>query len=657
MIQNWSLKRKLTLITMTTSIAALALSTLGFLIYDLVEFRKTMRQELVSEAQSVGATSTAALVFSDGKTALEILQGLSRRRSIIVSAIYDGDGALLASYPASHWVPLHLGEAPGLAQSDSTIRAERPIYLDRQRIGTIVIESDDRDFNKRVQNYLVIVVGLVMLSASVAFLLSSILRKLITNPIVDLKLAMKEVSTRRNYSLRVPKKSSDEIGELIDGFNAMIHEIHRAELELRALNDNLEQRVAERSQAAEERAEALAESEKRLRQAKEMAEQANRTKSAFLANMSHELRTPLNAIIGYSEMLGEEFEGLGETDQLRDIRKIHGAGRHLLSIINDILDLSKIEAGRIQIDAEAFDMRTLVEDVLATIEPIAAKNSNQLSISVPEKLPMYSDQVKVRQVLINLLSNACKFTQSGTIHLRAQFDVNTSSVIVEVQDTGIGIDPKQIDRIFEPFLQADASTTRKYGGTGLGLSISRKFCQLLGGELFAESTGAAGSTFTMRIPANYAPQIAHETCTTAEGPSVPQTPAASASGKDCVVVIDDDKNTCELLVRLLSKQGFRAIECKSGFEGIEAARQTRPLAITLDIQMDELDGWSTLKLLKSDPMLSDTPVILLTVVDEKTRGMKLGAFDYLTKPLEIDQFQAVIEKCKARAEEVELSHV
>ncbi len=652
MFQAWSLKKKLTLVTMTTSIAALGLSTFGFLLYDLLEYRRGMRQDLLREAQIVGATSTAALVFSDEKAALEILQGLRRRRTIIAASIYDAQDTLLVAYPAER-IPTQLNEARGLSESRSgLIRVEWPTYLDRQKIGTIVIESDDRDFRKRALSYVFIVIGLTVLSSSFAFFLSSKLRKLITNPIVDLKEAMEDVSTKRDYSLRVPKKSSDEIGELIDGFNSMIGEIDRAEQELRTLNDNLEERVAERSQAAEERAEALIESEKRLRHAKELAEQASQTKSAFLANMSHELRTPLNAIIGYSEMLEEELAETGAKEHLKDVSKINAAGRHLLSVISDILDLSKIEAGRVQVDPEYFDLRTLMEQVAATVEPIAAKKSNRLTISVSEKIPMYSDQTKIRQVLMNLLSNACKFTEFGTVSLSARRE--SAWVTVEVRDTGIGIKPESIDRIFEPFAQAEASTARKYGGTGLGLPISLKFCQLLGGNLTAEKGSGKGTTFTMRIPAKCMPDAISRSDRTTTEPIPAEASKNNISCSDCivdcstqsVVIIEDDKDGSELLARLISRQGLRAIQCDNALKGIEEARQRRPIAITLDIQMEDLDGWDALKIFKDDPQLCDIPVIVLTIVEDKARALKLGAFDYLTKPLDLDKFQASIERCK-----------
>jgi len=642
MVRNWSIKNKLTLITMTTSAVALALSAVSFLILDVLAYRKTIQEDLVAEARMLSAASPTIVAFGDAKGANYMLRSLSARPAIVAAGIYDADGNLLATYTQGLWVPMRLGQVRGPVKWDgSLIRAEAPIILNYNKIGTIVIESDDRDVRSRLYRYVIIASVLMLAAGFAAFLVSSRMRRVITDPIAELTRAMHVITASRDYSLRVPKRYSDEIGELIDGFNTMIAEVHGAEQELRTLNENLEQRVAERSHAAEQ-AKEVAE------QAKELAEQANRTKSAFLANMSHELRTPLNAIIGYSEMLEEEFQEVGETEseRLGDVVKINSAGKHLLSIINDILDLSKIEAGRVQIHPEHFDLRHVIQEVLTTIEPIAAKNSNELAMFLPFELLVYSDQTKVRQVLINLLSNASKFTHSGQIQVRARVDGGKWGV-VEVQDTGIGIEQENVERLFEPFVQADASTTRKFGGTGLGLPISRKFCEMLGGTLTAEGTPGVGATFTMRIPVIYcAVDTAAETEAEAATP-VEEEVQIPVPGANCVVVIDDDQATRDLLRRSLIRNGFSVIECRSAQEGIKVARRSRPLAITLDVQMQDLDGWDVLKIVKNDPDLCDIPVVLVTIVDEKPRGIAMGAFDYLTKPIDLEQFQVVIGRCRS----------
>jgi len=386
--------------------------------------------------------------------------------------------------------------------------------------------------------------------------------------------------------------------------------------------------------------------------ARDDAEAANRTKSAFLANMSHELRTPMNAIIGYSEMLAEEAEDAGVEEFIPDLNKIQSAGKHLLSLINDILDLSKIESGKMTVYLEAFDVKSLVEDVAATVKPLLAKNNNQLILNIqPDLGPMTSDLTKVRQTLFNLLSNASKFTENGTITLSTQLDQSglSSNVTFAVQDTGIGMTPEQCGKLFQAFSQADASTTRKYGGTGLGLAISRRFCQILGGDITVASIPGTGSTFTVILPLQSVDTTATEHHP--ETPAASTKPAAAAtqsadtgSSRGVIVVIDDDANVRHLMERFLNREGFTVHTAADGASGVALVRQHKPMAVTSDIMMPGMDGWSVLSAIKSDPEISDIPVIMLTMGDTQELGFALGAFDFLSKPLDRNQLLKALER-------------
>lgn len=377
-----------------------------------------------------------------------------------------------------------------------------------------------------------------------------------------------------------------------------------------------------------------------LEEAKQEALEATKAKSVFLANMSHELRTPMNAILGYSEMLMEDAEDQGQEDFIPDLQKIHAAGKHLLGLINEILDLSKIEAGKMDLFLESFDVARMVNEVASTLRPLVDKNANTLQVHLaPDLGVMHADLTKVRQSLFNLLSNASKFTQNGTITLEAAplLKDGIRWIAFSVADTGIGMTPEQIDKLFQPFVQADASTSRKYGGTGLGMTITQLFTRMMGGEIRVASEPGAGTTFTVLLPA----EVKTQTLAT-----VPQPEATEAkfTGLHTVLVIEDDPGARDLLTRFLTKEGYQVKTAAGGEAGLRLARELHPDIITLDVMMPGLDGWAVLSALKADPGLADIPVVMLTIVDNKNLGYALGAADYLTKPIQRDRLLAILEK-------------
>lgn len=365
------------------------------------------------------------------------------------------------------------------------------------------------------------------------------------------------------------------------------------------------------------------------RQAVEAARSANEAKSAFLANMSHELRTPLNAIIGYTELLKEECEDAGELDMLPDLERIHTAGQHLLRLISDILDLSRVEAGRMDLFNEVMTVPDLAHEVLLGIKPAAERNGNTLSIEVEDRLPaLRVDRAKLSQVLNNLLDNAAKFTRDGEVGLRVRAGSIDGRPAIEfrVRDTGIGLSEAHLERLFAPFTQADESTTRRFGGTGLGLAISRSFTELMGGQIVAVSKEGEGSIFTVTMPItppgdDYGDGV------------LPQARVVKPGRHGLVLCIDDDPVALDLLGRFLGREGYGFVGCRNPADGLAAARELRPDVITLDVMMPDMDGWHVLDALQEDPTTSEIPVVMLTMVGDRQLGFARGASDFLSKPI------------------------
>src|SRR2546427_6718155 len=619
-----SFKWKLTLSLMVTSVISLLTACATFFLYDSYLFRQSMVKELQTTVNVVSAGSQTAIRSRDKAALDKALDALKDKDQIVAAVVYSSDEVPISSYlknDSGETVP----SKPSQLQSSFTgdyLSIFRPIVSNNKRICTVYLKANHtQQLQGRFNRYANIVAMVMLISCLVAFLISYKLQPLISKPVMDLVRAAKVVTEKKDYLVRAKKTSDDEVGALIDAFNGMLAGIQQRDAELQHANDMLEVYNENLERKVEERTAELARATSEAQEARTTAEDANRAKSAFLANMSHELRTPLNAIIGYSEMLQEDARDLGEEHFVADLQKIHSAGKHLLGLINDVLDISKIEAGKMDLFLETIDVPAMIQDVVNTIKPLVQKNGNTLTVECAENLgPMRADATKVRQALFNLLSNACKFTDKGTISLRVSRERTNRAghFVFRVSDSGIGLTPEQLSQLFKAFTQADASTTRKYGGSGLGLAITRHFCQMIGGEGTGESEAGKGSAFTVRLPAVVISpkQEKHEAPEVIKTKRVSEVPP----GASTILVIDDDATVHDLMRRFLTKEGYRVATAPDGKEGIQLAKELKPDLITLDVLMAEMDGWSVLTALKADPEIAEIPVIILTMFDDKEMG-------------------------------------
>lgn len=462
------------------------------------------------------------------------------------------------------------------------------------------INAGLRDVVRRTNK---IALGVFLLTLITTFVLGYYITRYTRRSIRELQKGTAEWGAA-NFDYNVDDMGHDEFGQLASSFNEMATNLRAAMA-----------RVNEESRRADA---------------------ANQAKSGFLANMSHELRTPMNAIIGYSEMLLEEVEDEPElpgSSLEPDLSKIQLAGKHLLALINDVLDISKIESGHMAVFWEDINLREMLADVEVTVAPLVAKNGNSFSCDVElAETSMRTDVTRLRQILLNLLSNSAKFTQDGHIELKVREELRGGLpwIEAEVIDSGIGIVPTQLEHVFNAFVQADLSTTKQYGGSGLGLTISKKFAELLGGELAAESEEGVGSKFSLRLPRN------------AEQLSV----GGAGLSEEVVrlLVIDDDPVAQDIARRVLSRDGYTVQTASSGPEGLAMARSCIPQLIILDVMMPGMDGWQVLHVLRSDDQLQDIPVLMQSMLHERDLGLLLGANEYLVKPVNFDTLSTTVKK-------------
>jgi signal transduction histidine kinase/CheY-like chemotaxis protein len=638
--REWPIKGRLAVLTMGTTVLALLLASSALITYNQYTMKRATVQYLEMLANIVSQDNTSALLSNDPKSATMALQALSSKPYVMYACLFQQNGALLASYSHAGIDSQMLPKSPlpeGSAWDKDQVELSKPIKLDQKALGTICIRIYAEVAHSSLINFLKIIALVMLISLAGAFLLTLKLQRIISEPILNLASTAKLITSEKSYSIRAVREDGGEIGTLTDGFNEMLQQIEIRDEQLRRHGEEMEKEVAARTAD-------LVALNAEVTASKERAEYASRAKSEFLANMSHELRTPLNAIIGYSELMEEEMLDRGKEDAIPDLKKINAAGQHLLRLISDILDLSKIEAGKTQLFLENFEIRSMIEEVLNTIQPSLRDKQNKLSVHcAPDLGSMHGDVVKVRQILFNLLSNAFKFTEEGNVWIESARRKSSSGdeILFWIRDTGIGMTPDQLSRLFRPFNQADASTTRKFGGTGLGLAISYRFCRMMGGDITVESKPGEGSAFTLRLPAFAKVQNADEDLSLQPDIS---TEVCQINRDKTVLVIDDDVIARDLMTRFLTRQGFGVVASGRGREVLLLARQWRPIAITLDVLMGELSGWDILAELKADPELAGIPVIMISIVDDKDRGLALGANDYLTKPVHPDRLAAILDK-------------
>ena len=614
---------------MLVSGAALLLACAAFFAYDLYTFRIGIARNLSTEARIIGSNSVSALLFNDPRAAQHTLTALNASPHILYAAIYTPDGHSFAGYwrdDSRKALPLPAipaGQTQAHWLADGQMALVQSIIFEGKPTGFVYIRSDLRAMDDRLKTYTVIAAAVLLISLVVALLISRISQRVISEPVMQLAQTVRIVSHEKNYSIRAATTTNrDEVSTLIESVNEMLEQIQQRDTALQRAHGELEHRV-------EERTTQLAAANKELDLRNREVERATRLKSKFLASMSHELRTPLNAIVGFSDLLAEQTAGELNEKQKRFVNHIKQGSAHLLQLINDILDLSKIEAGQLELRSESFQINEALPEVLSTIRPLAMAKHIKVQHTLEADLPLYADRVRFKQILYNLLSNAVKFTpKDGRISIECIED--GEFICISVTDTGIGIRPEDQGIIFEEFRQVEGGKDDTHEGTGLGLAITKRLVEQQGGKISLASEPRKGSRFTFTLPAGGKTDKSAIQTASATAPKR----AAPGEGlrKPLVLVVDDEGPARELLASYLDSE-YRTVSAESGDEAVKKAQQLQPAAITLDVMMPGGSGFETLMALRKNPETASIPIIIVSIVDQKQVGFALGAADYLIKPI------------------------
>jgi signal transduction histidine kinase/CheY-like chemotaxis protein len=632
-------------VTLAATLLALLLACVGFSIYERASFRAATTSELATLADTLGANAAASITFNDSKTAEDILSALGAEPHILAACLYDQRGLKFAEYRRSG-LPATLRmpdlQADGTYFDSQSVMLVHKVSVKGEEVGSIVILSDLGELQVKLREYAQISAAVLLVSLLITYLASVRLLRIVSDPIVQLAEVAGRVSFQQDYSLRAVPRSNDEAGKLVNSFNQMLDGIQQRDLALQAAKDELEARVLERTAELQQEVLERKQAEAEMRRARDAAEVAGRAKSDFLANMSHEIRTPLNGVIGMTEMA---LETDLSSEQREYLETVDLSANTLLTVVNDILDFSKIEAGKMELELADFHLRDCLEETLKTLALRADEKRLELLCDIAPDAPEWvsGDAVRLRQIILNLVGNAIKFTHTGEVALRVKTEEKTDDAATlqfTVADTGIGIPPEKQKSIFNPFMQADTSTTRNYGGTGLGLTISARIVSMMGGRIWLESEEGRGSQFHFTVQLRRAPRCAQPE------PVV----SIDVLRNIRVLVVDDNATNRRILLEMLKRWEVENTVAQSGEQALqewEAARRAgRPYQLILtDVHMPKMDGFELVEEIRRRAGMEMMAIVMLTSAahgGDVERCRALGNACYLFKPVRKPELLSVI---------------